>query len=366
MRNHMIIQSLELKDYRNYRSLSIEFNKNINILFGNNAQGKTNILEALYMCATTKSHKGSKDKEMILFEQDEAHLRLYLQKKEISHKIDMHLKKNKTKGVAIDGISIKKSSELFGLLNIVFFSPEDLSIIKNGPSERRKFMDLELCQLDKIYFYNLSKYNKILVQRNNLLKQIKSNPSLIDTLDIWDEQLVNYGINIIKKREEFIVLLNKIIYQIHQKLTGGLEKIKVEYDPSVKEKEFHKELSKKRELDLKNLYTYVGPHKDDISFYVNGIDIRKFGSQGQQRTAALSLKLAEIELVKKIINDTPILLLDDVLSELDKNRKNYLLDSINDVQTIITCTGLDEFINGRIHVNKIFEVNNGVVRTVNH
>lgn len=362
----MIIQSLELKDYRNYRSLSIEFNKNINILFGNNAQGKTNILEALYMCATTKSHKGSKDKEMILFEQDEAHLRLYLQKKEISHKIDMHLKKNKTKGVAIDGISIKKSSELFGLLNIVFFSPEDLSIIKNGPSERRKFMDLELCQLDKIYFYNLSKYNKILVQRNNLLKQIKSNPSLIDTLDIWDEQLVNYGINIIKKREEFIVLLNKIIYQIHQKLTGGLEKIKVEYDPSVKEKEFHKELSKKREVDLKNLYTYVGPHKDDISFYVNGIDIRKFGSQGQQRTAALSLKLAEIDLVKKIINDTPILLLDDVLSELDKNRKNYLLDSINDVQTIITCTGLDEFINGRIHVNKIFEVNNGVVRTVNH
>ena len=362
----MIIQSLELKDYRNYRSLSIEFNKNINILFGNNAQGKTNILEALYMCATTKSHKGSKDKEMIRFKQDEAHLRLYLQKKEISHKIDMHLKKNKTKGVAIDGISIKKSSELFGLLNIVFFSPEDLSIIKNGPSERRKFMDLELCQLDKIYFYNLSKYNKILVQRNNLLKQIKSNPSLIDTLDIWDEQLVNYGINIIKKREEFIVLLNKIIYQIPQKLTGGLEKIKVEYDPSVKEKEFHKELSKKRELDLKNLYTYVGPHKDDISFYVNGIDIRKFGSQGQQRTAALSLKLAEIELVKKIINDTPILLLDDVLSELDKNRKNYLLDSINDVQTIITCTGLDEFINGRIHVNKIFEVNNGVVRTVNH
>ena len=362
----MIIQSLELKDYRNYRSLSIEFNKNINILFGNNAQGKTNILEALYMCATTKSHKGSKDKEMIRFKQDEAHLRLYLQKKEISHKIDLHLKKNKTKGVAIDGISIKKSSELFGLLNIVFFSPEDLSIIKNGPSERRKFMDLELCQLDKIYFYNLSKYNKILVQRNNLLKQIKSNPSLIDTLDIWDEQLVNYGINIIKKREEFIVLLNKIIYQIHQKLTGGLEKIKVEYDPSVKEKEFHKELSKKRELDLKNLYTYVGPHKDDISFYVNGIDIRKFGSQGQQRTAALSLKLAEIELVKKIINDTPILLLDDVLSELDKNRKNYLLDSINDVQTIITCTGLDEFINGRIHVNKIFEVNNGVVRTVNH
>ena len=362
----MIIQSLELKDYRNYRSLSIEFNKNINILFGNNAQGKTNILEALYMCATTKSHKGSKDKEMIRFKQDEAHLRLYLQKKEISHKIDMHLKKNKTKGVAIDGISIKKSSELFGLLNIVFFSPEDLSIIKNGPSERRKFMDLELCQLDKIYFYNLSKYNKILVQRNNLLKQIKSNPSLIDTLDIWDEQLVNYGINIIKKREEFIVLLNKIIYLIHQKLTGGLEKIKVEYDPSVKEKEFHKELSKKRDLDLKNLYTYVGPHKDDISFYVNGIDIRKFGSQGQQRTAALSLKLAEIELVKKIINDTPILLLDDVLSELDKNRKNYLLDSINDVQTIITCTGLDEFINGRIHVNKIFEVNNGVVRTVNH
>lgn len=362
----MIIKSLELSNFRNYNFLNMEFDSGTNILYGDNAQGKTNILEAIFVSATTKSHKSSKDKDIVNFKEEEAHIRTYLEKEGIETRVDMHLRKSKSKGIAIDGVKLKKAAELLGILNVIFFSPEDLSIIKNGPSERRKFMDLELCQLDKIYFYNLSKYNKILVQRNNLLKQIKSNPSLIDTLDIWDEQLVNYGINIIKKREEFIVLLNKIIYQIHQKLTGGLEKIKVEYDPSVKEKEFHKELSKKRELDLKNLYTYVGPHKDDISFYVNGIDIRKFGSQGQQRTAALSLKLAEIELVKKIINDTPILLLDDVLSELDKNRKNYLLDSINDVQTIITCTGLDEFINGRIHVNKIFEVNNGVVRTVNH
>lgn len=361
----MIIQSLELQDYRNYTSLNLSFDAGTNILFGDNAQGKTNILEALYVSATTKSHRSSKDKDMIRFGQAESHIRVYLRKNDMNHKIDMHLKKNKTKGAAIDGIPIQKSSELFGMLNIVFFSPEDLSIIKNGPSERRRFIDLELCQLDKLYLYHLTKYNKIINQRNNLLRQINYKPELVDTLDIWDEQLVKYGIEVIKKRNEFISLMNDIIVSIHKTLTGNKEHLIVSYEASVNEHDFQDLLKSKRNIDLKNCATSVGPHRDDISFLANNIDIRRYGSQGQQRTAALSLKLAEIELVKKLIQDTPILLLDDVLSELDSNRKNFLLESIRDIQTVITCTGVDEFIQSRLAINHIYRVIEGTVNIQN-
>lgn len=357
----MYINSLELQNYRNYESLPMKFDKGINILYGNNAQGKTNILEALYLSATTKSHRGSKDKEIIRFEQNESHIRVYLWKDESTHKIDIHLRKNKTKGVAIDGIPIKKSSELFGILNIVFFSPEDLGIIKNGPGERRRFIDLELCQLDKVYFHYLTKYNKTVSQRNNLLRQINFREDLLDTLDIWDEQLVKYGVEVVKRRSQFITMINDIIKEIHFKLTGEREKLEVVYEQNVKEDEFGTVLKQKRSIDLKNCSTGVGPHRDDMSFFANNIDIRKYGSQGQQRTAALSLKLSEIELVKQLIHDTPILLLDDVLSELDGSRKNYLLNSIKDIQTIVTCTGLDEFVDSRLHIDHIYFVNEGTV-----
>ena len=359
----MYIHSLELSHYRNYDQLSIEFDPGITILYGDNAQGKTNILEAIYLSGTTKSHRGSKDKDIIQFDQNESHIRLHLSKNDVSHRIDMHLRKNKSKGVAIDGQSIKKSGELFGIIHMIFFSPEDLSIIKNGPAERRRFMNLELCQLNRLYYYNYVNYNKALNQRNTLLKQIAYHSDLEDTLEVWDTYLIEYGKCIIEGREDFIKKLNEIVKQIHYHLTGGKESIEIGYEKNVTTENYESMMQQKRQTDLKYQSTQVGPHRDDICFYINGIDVRKYGSQGQQRTAALSLKLAEIELVKEMIHDTPILLLDDVMSELDHNRKNYLLDSIKDIQTIVTCTGYDDFMKSRLLINRIYKVTNGTIDT---
>ena len=358
----MIIKSLELANYRNYDSLEIHFSGGTNILYGNNAQGKTNILEAIYLSSTTKSHKGSKDGDIIHFNEEEAHIRTVLEKDGIESRIDMHLRKNKSKGIAIDGQKIKKASELLGLLNVVFFSPEDLNIIKNGPAERRRFVDMELCQLDSFYLYNLNHYNKIVNQRNKLLKDMYFNPQLKDTLNIWDSQLVSFGSKIIERRRMFVGQLNEIIYGIHKKLSGDREELIIKYEPDVEIDDFETILKKNQEKDIKLKQTSVGPHRDDFSFMTGNIDIRKFGSQGQQRTAALSLKLSEIEIVKKITKDTPVLLLDDVLSELDSNRQNYLLNSIGNIQTIITCTGLDEFVNNRFEINKVFKVVEGTIQ----
>ena len=357
----MIVKSLELKDYRNYGSLNMQFHNGTNILYGENAQGKTNILEAIYLCGTTKSHRGSKDREIVRFGEEEAHVRIILEKNQIPHRIDLHLKKNKAKGVAIDGVPIKRQGELFGMLNLVFFSPEDLYIIKNGPSERRRFLDLELCQLDKIYLNYLSNYNKILAQRNNLLKQISTNRNLLDTLYVWDSKLVEYGSKIINTREDFIHRLNELVGGIHKRLSGGKEDLILQYEPNVRVDDFEVKLKKSLERDLYLKTTHVGPHRDDLCFLLGQIDIRKYGSQGQQRTAALSCKLAEIDLVKSVIKDNPILLLDDVLSELDRQRQTQLLNSIGDIQTMITCTGLEEFISLRFNYNKLFHVVEGTV-----
>lgn len=357
----MIIKSLELSNFRNYGFLNIQFDKGTNILFGDNAQGKTNILEAIFLCATTKSHKGSKDRDIVNFCEEEAHIRAYLEKNEEEIRIDMHLRKNKTKGIAIDGTRIKKAADLLGTMNVVFFSPEDLTIIKNGPSERRRFVDMELCQLDSYYLYNLNHYNKIVNQRNKLLKDLFMDPSLRETLAIWDSQLVSFGSRIIERRYEFVKQLNDIIREIHSKLCGGRENLEIIYEPDVTESNFEQILRKNQERDIRMKTSSAGPHRDDFAFIAEGVDIRKFGSQGQQRTAALSLKLSEIELVKKMTKDTPILLLDDVLSELDSNRQNYLLNSIGDIQTIITCTGLDDFVKNRFEINKVFKVVNGTV-----
>lgn len=364
----MIVESLKLQNYRNYEYLNMNFDEKINIIYGDNAQGKTNILESMYVCATSKSHRGSKDREIIRFDNDESHIKVNVKKNDMNYRIDMHLKKNKPKGIAVNGITIKRAVELFGILNIVFFSPEDLNIIKNGPSERRRFIDMELSQLDKIYLDCLINYNKVVNQRNSLLKEyaFSGREDIISSLDIWDMQLVKYGNDVIKSREKFVKEINDLVKSIHTKLSGDREQLEIIYEPCVKEQDFESELVRVRDRDLKFKCTNIGPHKDDMCFLINGMDVRKYGSQGQQRTAALSLKLAEIELVKQIIHDTPVLFLDDVLSELDSRRQNFLLDSIGNIQTMITCTGLDEFINNRFSINKIFKVVNGTVSSMEH
>ncbi len=352
----MIVKSLKLNQFRNYESLQLSFDKGTNLFYGNNAQGKTNILEAVYLCGTTKSHKGSKDREMIRFGEEEAHIRMAISRSQSAYEIDMHLKKNRPKGIAVNGVPIRKAAELLGIANFVFFSPEDLGIIKNGPAERRRFIDMELCQLDKLYLHELSNYNKVIIQRNKLLKECSFNSQYEEMLDIWDMQLVNYGRKIIGKRREFVESLNEIIKEIHRNLTGGIENIEVIYEPSVESEALEESLFRNRDRDLRMKMTSSGPHRDDLMVAVNGIDIRKYGSQGQQRTAALSLKLSEIYLVEKIIHDKPVLLLDDVLSELDSSRQNYLLESIHDIQTMITCTGLDDFVSHQFTINKVFHV----------
>lgn len=361
----MIVKSLKLKNFRNYELLNINFNSNTNILYGDNAQGKTNILEALYLCGTTKSHRRAKDRDLIQFDHDEAHLEILVEKESVNYQIDVHLKKNNSKGIAVNKIPLKKAGELFGIVHFVLFSPEDLNIIKEGPAGRRRFLDLELSQLDKVYFHNLANYNRIVNQRNKLLKSINMQDSLLDTLDIWDRQLIDYGTKIIDARKNFIKEINKIVSKVHFQLTGGSEEISICYESSIKNIPMEQVLKQNRERDLKLKNTTVGPHRDDLGFKIKELDLRRFGSQGQQRTAALSLKLSEIEFVKQRIDDEPILLLDDVLSELDKNRQNYLLDSIHDIQTIVTCTGLDEFVNHRFAVNQIFHIKEGTVTKEN-
>jgi len=362
----MLIKKIRLNNYRNYNELQIEFSEDSNLLYGDNAQGKTNILESIYVCCTTKSHQGSKDNEIIKIGENESHIKMYIEKNGLEHVIDMHLKKNKAKGIAINGVPIRKSSELIGMVNVILFSPEDLNIIKNGPAERRRFLDMELCQLDRIYIDNLSRYNKVLSQRNHLLKQIKYDEALKDTVSVWNEQLLRYGEYIIKAREEYIDLIRPIAKDIHYTITGKKEELDISYEPKVTVEEFRKKLEESIDRDISQCVTHYGPHRDDMKFIVGDMDMRTYGSQGQKRTSALSLKLSEIEIVKKRTNDIPILLLDDVLSELDRNRQTYLLKCLSGIQTIITCTGLEEFVNYNTNSSRIYKVVNGTVDSDNN
>ena len=357
----MVIRSLELLNFRNYEKVRMELEEGVNILFGDNAQGKTNLLESIALAATTKSHRGSKDREMIRLGEEEAHIRIYLEQNGVTHRIDLHLKQNKAKGAAIDGVPVRRSGDLAGFLKVVIFSPEDLSMIKNGPGERRRFLDLELCQLDKVYLSNLASYQRVISQRNNLLKQMYGDASLRETLDLWDDQLIRYGSRIIETRKNFIGRLGPIVERIHASLSGEKEHLVLRYEPDVSVEEFAQTLRRRRERDLVLKTTGTGPHRDDLVFEINGNDARRFGSQGQQRTAALALKMAEIELVTQMTGQQPVLLLDDVLSELDRNRQNYLLDGIKGTQVLLTCTGLEEFVGSKVRFHRVFEVAAGTV-----
>ena len=355
----MILKSLDLLNFRNYKRESFVFDPGTNIIYGDNAQGKTNVLEAIFVGGTTKSHKGSKDNEMVNKNEQEAHLKYVVNNKGRDITVDFQIRKRGNKGIAIDRVPIKNSEELLGLCHLVFFSPEDLGIIKDGPEIRRRFMDMELCQLNKIYMNYIINYRKNLKQRNALLKQIVQDKSLKDSLEFWNAGLVENGKKIIKIRKEFIEEVNEIMKKKHHALTGGKEIIEIKYDPNISEERFEEELFLAENRDVYQGTTTVGPHRDDIIFLNGDDDVRKYGSQGQQRTAALSLKLSELEIVEKKIGEKPILLLDDVLSELDRNRQNYLLEQIHGVQTIITCTGLEEFVESGVGIDKTFHIKEG-------
>ena len=358
----MIIKSIDLDHFRNYENLHLELGEGIHILYGDNAQGKTNILEAICLASSNKSHRGAKDKEMIRFGAENAHIKMIADKKGVEYRIDLHLKSGGNKGIAVNSVPVRKTRDFLGIINTVLFSPEDLQIVKEGPQERRKFIDTELCQLDKIYLNSFINYKKALEQRNQLLKDIYFEPSLRETLDIWDEQLLKYGTDLINLRKQFIDDLKIVIRPIHDRLSGGKEILELDYEANVSSEDFREELKKSREKDLKSKTSNVGPHRDDIAFMLNGLDARVYGSQGQQRTCALSLKMAEIEIVKERTGDSPVLLLDDVLSELDMNRQQYLLESIGGIQTVITCTGLEDFVNRQVRINKVYRVENGEVK----
>lgn len=373
----MFIESLKLKNYRNYEEVEINFDKNINIIYGDNAEGKTNLLEAIYMCSTSKSHKNVKDNEIINFQKEEAHIKLIfynvletINKNELKKRfIDIQLNKESKKGIAIDGVKIDKVSDFLGLFNVVMFAPEDLNIIKDGPSARRKFLDIEICKIDKMYVSFLANYNKVLNQRNALLRDIKQQSGnnkevLISMIDSYDEQIIKYGAEIIKKRRKNIEELDKKINDIHYSISGKREKVYINYE-SIDEREYRELLTETRELDLKNQFTFVGPHRDDISFVIDEQDIRKFGSQGQKKTTAISLKLAELEILREKNNEPPVLLLDDVFSELDENRQKTLVQNLAGIQTIITCTGMKKNIYDILNPNKIFKVSKGEIITVN-
>lgn len=360
----MIINRIQLNNFRNYETLDVDFTRGVNLLYGDNAQGKTNILEAVYVSATTKSLRNSKDREMIRLGRDEAHISTYLTKDNCPHKIDMHLKKNKVKGIAIDGIPIKKSSELMGLLHVISFSPDDLSMMKEGPQERRRFLDMELCQMDRVYCSNLAGYNHSLVQRNSLLKQLAESGSkeLAETLEVWNRQLVAYGTEVIRRRRSFVSDIMPIVKEKHSLLSEGREELCMGYLPNCSEESFEEKLFLEQDRDIYLRCTSVGPHRDDLDFTIDGNSVRLYGSQGQQRTVALALKLAEIEIVKNRLKEEPVLLLDDVLSELDRNRQLQLLSEIKSIQTIVTCTGMEEFVSCRTGEDSVYLVRDCSVR----
>ncbi len=358
----MFVKEIKLKNFRNYDDLNIELNPKINIFTGLNAQGKTNLLESIFITSIGKSFRSKSDKDTIKFGEDFAYIKLDVTNEKVTDKIEMRIDKNGKKSILINGISIKKHSELMGISLIVSFSPDDLAILKNSPAERRRFIDVELCQLSNVYYYNLKQYNTILKQRNMLLKSLKHDPKQRDSLFVWDMQLVEYGSKVIEARENFIKEIASMAKVIHRDITNGKEDLEVVYKPNVTKDNFLQKLERSVDRDTFTGSTSVGVHKDDINFFINGIDVRLFGSQGQQRTTALCLKLAEIELIKESKNREPILLLDDVLSELDKERQGFLIDKIDDIQVILTCTGVDDFIDRFKSKYKIFYVDDGMIK----
>lgn len=360
----MYIREVELKNFRNYEHLNLKFNENVNFIIGNNAQGKTNLLESIFICSMGKSFRTSKDPEMIRFEKDFSKIKITAQKQLFPVDVEITLRKDQGKSIKVNGMSISRTSDLLENLYIVIFSPEDLKIVKDEPEKRRKFIDRELCMLKPSYLDSLTNYKKVIIQRNNYLKERNIDSSV---LDIWDIQLAKYGSKIISMRNDFIEKINEISARIHGNITDGKENLKIEYDPNIKivnnlENELYNSIKKSQPSDMRLKTTTRGPHRDDISFYIDDINVRSFGSQGQQRTAALSLKLAELDLIKAETGEDAILLLDDVMSELDAGRQEYLIKTLSDIQLFITTTEINDSLEKAASKGKIFTVENGKIK----
>lgn len=361
-----------LQNYRNYQKLSVNLHPGLNIFFGDNAQGKTNLLESIYLSGTGRSHRTYKDRELIYWDKQSAYVKTDIKRGGIDTGIEVYLFNDRPKLIKVGGIKVDKISELLGNLNVVMFSPEDLKLVKDGPIFRRRFLDVEISQVKPGYYYNLQQYNKVLMQRNNLLKNIRGDKSLIKTLDVWDEQLSEYGSHIINYRIEFVKKIAILAKLIHRKITDGDEELNVYYSTKfrdIKNREeakirIYKELIESRKKDMERCSTSVGPHRDDMEFYINNVDVKTFGSQGQQRSAALSLKLSELEFIRSESSEYPVLLLDDVLSELDIRRQKYLLENLKNIQTIITCTSISEIKEFRKDDRFVFNVSQGQIKKV--
>lgn len=359
----MRLNSLQLVNFRNYNNLYLEFNKKVNLLLGKNGQGKTNIVESIYMLSFGKSFRTSRDKEIIKFETENLYVGGSFSKEHTDGLIEIAIGKNK-KGIKVNKIHIQKIHELLGNLNVVIFSPEDLRLVKEGPKERRSFIDKEISQIMPKYYNYLTNYNKILFQRNKLLK---SNFVDRNLLDVYDESLARYGSYIYILRRDFIKKIANISMEMHKKLTDGIEDLNINYKNQINisdedtletvYKKFFDKLSSSREHDIETRTTRYGTHKDDLNIFINDLDVRLYGSQGQQRTASISLKLSEIELIKNEVGEYPILILDDVFSELDETRQKLLIENLSLVQMFITTAEVSH--------KKIFNESNTTIFNIN-
>lgn len=354
----MLITELELQNFRNYEKQKIEFNQNINVFYGDNAQGKTNIIEAIFISAFGKSFRTSKEKEIIKYNEDFLNINLKYKNKDRDGSIKIQIADKKN--ILVNGLKIKKLSELLGNINIVLFTPDDINILKNGPAQRRRFLDMMIGQIRPNYVYNLNMYLKVLEQRNNYLKQLRNTNENNELLDIWDEKIAQYANKICLYRLEFINKIKDKINNIHKNITENKEEIKIEYlTDCIDEKELLEQIKNRRKVDIIKGYTTKGIHRDDFNIYINDNLVNVYGSQGQHRTAVLSLKMCELEIIKEEIGESPILLLDDFMSELDAKRRSNFLKNIGNTQVIITCT--DE-IRDCMNNQYAFYVNDGKIK----
>lgn len=371
----MYIEQLQIKDYRNYNELSVQFDNKVNVILGENAQGKTNVMESIYVLAMAKSHRTSNDKDLIRWDQEYAKIEGRVINKHGSLPMQLVISK-KGKKAKCNHIEQQKLSQYVGNMNVVMFAPEDLHLVKGSPQVRRRFIDMEIGQVSAVYLHDINQFQKILQQRNHYLKLLQSRKQTDQAmLDILTEQFIEMAVKIIAKRFEFIYLLEKWAMPIHEGISRGLETLKIQYKPSVDVSE-EQDLSKMKNIYLEKYektktreiergVTLFGPHRDDLLFQVNGRDVQTFGSQGQQRTTALSVKLAEIELIHAEIGEYPILLLDDVLSELDDYRQSHLLNTIQGkVQTFVTTTSVDGIDHQTLKEAATYEVKAGSLKKI--